>query len=193
MQEIEIEFKNILTKQEFDTLLQWFQIKSEQFQPQTNYYFDTEDYLLKKNESALRIRKKGHDFILTLKQPLEEGLLETHQVLSENEALALLNGGPIPYGLVYDQVEAVVSTPASIVYFGELMTERTEVAYKDGIIVLDKSHYLNHTDYEVEYEVRDAVTGKKTFEELLHSLSIPIRETNNKIKRFYLAKYNQKD
>ncbi len=58
MQEIEIEFKNILTKQEFDTLLQWFQIKSEQFQPQTNYYFDTEDYLLKKNESALRIKKK---------------------------------------------------------------------------------------------------------------------------------------
>ena len=45
-QEIEIEFKNIVTKEEFDTLCKSFSI--EAFTKQVNHYFETPDFSLKK-------------------------------------------------------------------------------------------------------------------------------------------------
>ena len=44
-QEIEIEFKNIVTKEEFDTLCKSFSI--EAFTKQVNHYFETPDFSLK--------------------------------------------------------------------------------------------------------------------------------------------------
>ena len=40
--EIEIEFKNMLTKEQYDLLLQHFHIQPEQIKYQVNYYFVTE-------------------------------------------------------------------------------------------------------------------------------------------------------
>ncbi|WP_368895813.1 CYTH domain-containing protein, partial [Priestia megaterium] len=40
-QEIEIEFKNIVTKEEFDRLRSHFQLTEDQFVSQENHYFDT--------------------------------------------------------------------------------------------------------------------------------------------------------
>lgn len=51
-----------------------------------NHYFETPNFSLKEAGSALRIRHKGETYTLTLKQPAEVGLLETHQVVTENEA-----------------------------------------------------------------------------------------------------------
>lgn len=51
-----------------------------------NHYFETPDFSLKEAGSALRIRHKGETYTLTLKQPAEIGLLETHQVVTEDEA-----------------------------------------------------------------------------------------------------------
>ncbi|WP_371932069.1 CYTH domain-containing protein [Mesobacillus subterraneus] len=55
---------------------------------------------------------------------------------------------------------------------------------------MDHSYYLNTEDYELEYEVTDETEGYKIFSELLDELKIPLRATDNKIKRFYTAKYN---
>lgn len=55
-QEIEIEFKNIVTEEEFNTLCKSFSI--EVFTKQVNHYFETPDFSLKAG-SALRIRHKG--------------------------------------------------------------------------------------------------------------------------------------
>ena len=45
-QEIEIEFKNIVTEEEFDTLCKSFSI--EAFTKQVNHYFETPGFSLKK-------------------------------------------------------------------------------------------------------------------------------------------------
>ena len=82
-QEIEIEFKNIVTEDEFSTLCQSFSINA--FTKQVNHYFETPSFSLKEAGSALRIRHKGETYTLTLKQPAEVGLLETHQVVTEDE------------------------------------------------------------------------------------------------------------
>ena len=73
--------------------------------------------------------------------------------------------------------------------FGSLATERAEFEYKKGLLVLDQSQYLNLEDFELEYEVSDYTSGKLTFENLLKELNIPSRKTDNKIKRFYNAKF----
>ena len=48
---------------------------------------------------------------------------------------------------------------------------------------------INKEDYELEYEVTNFSTGQKIFIELLKTLNIPVRQTDNKIKRFYKAKF----
>ena len=99
-QEIEIEFKNIVTKEEFDTLCKSFSI--EAFTKQVNHYFETPDFSLKEAGSALRIRHKGETYTLTLKQPAEIGLLETHQVVTEDEAKMMMETNTIIQGAVVD-------------------------------------------------------------------------------------------
>ncbi len=81
-QEIEIEFKNLLTKSEFLKLSEALCMKEHDFKQQVNHYFDTKDFSLKQKKSALRIREKDGAFVLTLKEPAAVGLLETHQELA---------------------------------------------------------------------------------------------------------------
>ena len=55
-QQMEIEFKNLLTKEEYTRLLTYFNIGPEQIVHQENHYFDTPNYDLKNAASGLRIR-----------------------------------------------------------------------------------------------------------------------------------------
>ena len=100
-QHIEIEFKNLLTKEAFERISQFFQIDSSTFVSQQNHYFDTSHFDLKKQNSALRIREKQETFELTLKQPAAEGLLESNQMILKKEAEAFLNEGRFPKGAMY--------------------------------------------------------------------------------------------
>ncbi|NKE07414.1 MULTISPECIES: CYTH domain-containing protein [Mesobacillus] len=189
-QNIEIEFKNMLTQDEFQLLRIHFYIEPEQFKKQTNHYFDTNTFALKDKGSALRIREKGSSFELTLKQPAEQGLLETNQMLTASQAQKALSSGQLPEGEVKHAVSKLMQNINSLNYFGSLTTVRAEVEYKGGLIVLDHSYYLNTEDFELEYEVTNEPEGYKVFSKLLEELQIPLRPTDNKIKRFYAKKYN---
>ena len=94
-QSIEIEFKNLLSIEEFNKMISYFQLSDDDFFRQINHYFDTKDFALKNLGCALRIREKKEYFEMTLKQPHPDGLLETTQTLTEKEANDLLNGGLI--------------------------------------------------------------------------------------------------
>ncbi|MCC3355629.1 CYTH domain-containing protein [Bacillus sp. REN16] len=184
-QELEIEFKNILEEDEYHQLLSAFSINDDKKIIQENFYFDTAAFSLKNQGAALRIRKKKGTYTLTLKQPAERGLLETHQVLTVEEAKQMLEGGPVIDGEVSFILKTLSINPIDVTFFGSLKTKRAEVGYKNGLLVLDKSYYLNHEDFEVEYEVMDEVIGKVIFKELLDHYKIPVRKTDNKIRRFY--------
>ncbi|HFJ9280495.1 hypothetical protein AT278_14670 [Bacillus cereus] len=188
-QEIEIEFKNIVTKEEFDTLCKSFSI--EAFTKQVNHYFETPDFSLKEAGSALRIRHKGETYTLTLKQSAEIGLLETHQVVTEDKAKMMMETNTIIQGAVVDQLHKLQIPVSALTYMGSLTTERAETLFKGGTLVFDHSFYYNHDDYEIEFEVQDEETGKAAFIDLLTQHNIPVRHTNNKVKRFFLAKQNK--
>ncbi|MFO1445562.1 CYTH domain-containing protein [Bacillus sp. Bva_UNVM-123] len=188
-QNIEIEFKNILTKEEFQKLIHFFQFTKDDFFTQENHYFDTAQFALKESGSALRIRKKNNEYELTLKQPHQEGLLETNEMLTIIEVEEMLNGGEITNHFIRTLINEMGIDPNEIEYFGTLLTKRAEIEYQAGLIVLDHSSYLNKEDYEIEYEVSNQEAGKSVFAELLSQLQIPFRKTENKIKRFYQEKY----
>ncbi len=183
--EIEIEFKNLLTTEEFAKLSSAFNVEESDFLSQANHYFDTEDFKLKDARSALRIRSKSGQHMLTLKTPHGEDLLETHQPLSDKGAESLLKGGRFPEGEVRDTLLELNIDPATLHHFGTLKTKRSEQPFKGGLLVLDQSEYLNKEDFELEYEAADRSEGEAIFLELLETFQIPVRPTKNKVRRFY--------
>lgn len=192
-QQIEIEFKNLLTKDEFQRVKNHFQLKESDFIKQRNYYFDTPLFSLAKQKSALRIREKANEFELTLKQPYNGDLLETNHPLSKDEAFAFIRFNRFPESaLKFRQlITSIQVDPTNLTYLGELVTNRTEMKYKNGLIALDHSQYLGIEDYEIEYEVQQKSIGYQTFLHLLSSLQIEKKATPNKIKRFFTEKQRQ--
>lgn len=193
-QEIEIEFKNLLTKMEFTQIREVFHIDDHAFERQENHYLDTPQFALKEKQAALRIRVKNGIYTLTLKQTKAEGvLLETHQRLTKEEAGALLNGTAVVQGKVAAILQEIGVPPAALHHFGTLTTDRAQWTYKGGMLFLDRNYYLGTEDYELEYETEDVKNGKQQFLQLLCSLHIPIRPAPNKIQRFYAKKYQMEE
>ncbi|UQD51428.1 CYTH domain-containing protein [Bacillus methanolicus] len=189
-QQIEIEFKNLLTKDEFQRIQKVFYIKSTNFSKQINHYFDTDLFSLKELGSALRIREKNGFFELTLKQPVDGGLLETNQKINSYEAEKMLRHLTFPEGKIRTILQNLNINLSDLEYLGSLTTLRAEQKYKGGLLVFDHSYYLNKEDFEIEYEVTNREEGQKIFMDLLNELNIPLRNTENKIKRFFKAKNN---
>lgn len=187
-QEIEIEFKNLLTEKEYQQVYHYLPFKSVELMEQTNYYFETDDMKLKQHGAALRIRYKNGKCTLTLKEPHKEGLLETHETLTEEEANLWIQNKMIEKPHVSKQLQGLGVSIDSLQYLGSLTTRRKEVNYEGTTVVLDHSLYYDQEDYELEVEASSKDDGKKVIREILKACNIPERKTDNKIKRFYNAK-----
>lgn len=183
-QEIEIEYKNLLSCDEFDRILTCIPFPTDG-EKQINYYFETKDFLLKKQSCALRIREKNKKYALTLKEPHTDGLLETHDTLTKMEADALLKGNPVCEGHIWKRLQEMCIPPDKLEYFGSLTTIRREVEYRGVLLVLDYSTYNGTSDFELELEAPDAVTGRSIFALVLDEYQIPKRKTPAKIARFF--------
>ncbi|HBL5616098.1 TPA: CYTH domain-containing protein, partial [Listeria monocytogenes] len=160
VKELEIEFRNLLTKEEYDTLIESFRVKEEDFFEQTNYYLDTANFGLKERHSALRIRQLETQYQLTLKTPEARGLMETTQILGEDQASAIISGANIPVGPVRDTLKELGINHEDLQVFGSLKTIRAEKDYKKGLLVFDKNFYGSISDFDLEYEVSDYDKGK---------------------------------
>lgn len=183
-QEIEIEYKALLTKEQFDRLATALPFPAAA-STQTNYYFETKQFDLKKQNSALRIRKKDNAYALTLKQPHTEGILETHDSLSEKEFLSWMNGKPFSAFHVGNKLEKMGINANSLLYYGLLTTERRSFKSDHIEYVLDESKYNGTIDYELEIEAPSKEIGEAAFEQLLAQFNIEPKEPITKIERFF--------
>ena len=181
--ELEREIKNLLTKQEFLRLKKFFHFSDDDFQPQTNYYFETENQDLKKLQAALRIRQKNEKFVLTLKQKRKDDVHEYHLNLSSQEAKALLQKQNTKK--IKEILHAIGAESLNPHYLGSLTTLRAQCLFMEGMIFLDKSSYFQQTDYEIEYEVKNWAEGKQAFYHLMQEHEIHLKPTLSKIARFY--------
>ncbi|WP_246569592.1 CYTH domain-containing protein [Lentibacillus saliphilus] len=183
-QEIEIEYKNLLTKTEFKHLKSQLDFP-ELPRVQTNYYFETDQFELKGKRSALRIRETQQTYTLTLKEPHPDGLLETHDRLNVDEAHEWLNGHISFHPHTGKQLNSMNIASEALSLFGQLTTKRWETRYKGVLVVLDHSHYSDVEDFELEVEGPTQEAVSTVFNELLSEHNIPIRKTPNKIERLF--------
>ena len=182
--ELEIEFKNLLTKDEFTKLTRHFGYSAEDAVTQVNHYFDTTDFQLRAQRSALRIRQKGEQYECTLKTPAEHGYFEITDQLEPSQAEAIFENRSFPAPEVAEVLEEIGLKPDKLELLGALTTHRIEFPYESGLLVLDHSEYLGKEDFEIEYEVNDFEEGKKRFLAFLSDFGIPSRQTEKKIARF---------
>lgn len=190
--ELEIEYKNLLTKLEYQNLLETTNLTKENIHEQTNIYFDTKNGILKEKRQGLRIRLLPLKIEFTLKVPQKNSYtyleitdilnvfdldksLEEQIDLSKSEVLNYLANENI---LVTDLKE-----------IGSLTTKRAEKKLdQNTLLVLDESYYYGVTDYELEMEVLDSAIGQKTFENFLAENNIPVRPAKKKIARMFERK-----
>ncbi|WP_033541628.1 CYTH domain-containing protein [Planococcus sp. CAU13] len=185
--ELEIEFKNLLTEDEYVTLTALFGFSPEDAQTQINHYFDTVDFRLREQKSALRIRQKDNAFECTLKTPAENGYYEITDALPRQQAEDIINGRNFAAPEVSEVLKEQGILPGELVLLGSLTTHRIEFTYDGGLLVLDRSQYHGTEDFEVEFEVTDFNDGKEKFRKLLEDNKIPVRRTDKKIARFMAA------
>lgn len=191
-QELEIEFKNMLTEAEYQMIFtnEFSNIpQTKHMTIQTNYYFDTLNKVLKEQDSALRVRVTDSYQELTLKSPSQGFLLETNLPLSDNELSEIINSKKIilssffPIKSTFPTLSNI--TENTIFYlFNAFETKRFEKQVGKHLIVLDQTTFQNGIiDYELEVESVDAVIGRKFFESFLQKYSIPTRSALPKIAR----------
>ena len=187
-QEIEIEFKNNLTKKQYEELLSSFHIADEMILRQTNHYFDTPTWHLKNQASGLRIRETKEKIVCTLKEKTSKHThLETTDVLTKEQAGSMLNGNAFLAPTVKEKLIQIKVPIDQLAVFGSLTTDRVEVPYMGGTLVFDHSFYLNRDDYEVEYEANNEKIGAQIFEDFLKKFNIEKQIADKKIARFMRA------
>ena len=187
-QELEIEFKNVLTKEQYENLLTKFQVTDEIIVRQTNHYFDTKDFHLKERFSGLRIRETKNRIVCTLKERTATNIhLETTDVITKEQADLMLSGTGFFADSVKTKLLQLEVPVEQLRVFGTLTTDRVELSYKGGTIVFDHSFYLNCDDYEVEYESDEEKLGQEIFEQFLKENNIQKLVADKKIARFMNA------
>ena len=137
---IELEKKMLLTKEEYDYLLEHFAkdapMKEKPIVKQVNYYFDTKDLSMNRKNITCRIRLKDHKYKGTMKRHSEKPDHSTE--ISVEVRNGIFDNGFLDMGLTLQ---------------GALATDRC-VIIKDAHCeaVLDKNRYLDCEDYELEIE-----------------------------------------
>ncbi|MFT8870888.1 MAG: CYTH domain-containing protein [Sporolactobacillus sp.] len=184
---MEYECKNMLSKEQFESICLFFKLNRDSFSCQINDYFDTPTLGLRAQQAALRIRHADGKHDLTLKQRQGCGVIETHQWLTDAECSDMLRFGTVPSGEVEQAVTKLSVNVDTLVALGRLKTERCQFPYVNGELFLDHSFYLKQEDYEIEFERPDAEASTTAFADLLHRFAIGRRPAENKIARLFAA------
>ena len=181
MNQLEIEYKTLLSKSEYLRLLDEF----SDIEPvhQTNFYIDTRNSDMKNHRFSLRIRLLPDKGELTLKCPQEVGNMEYNQMLSLEEGQALVHNFHLPEGPIHDLITATSIPIDDLKIWGQLTTIRHEKEASFGLLALDENAYNGQTDYELEVEVKDAEEGKISFDYFLKKHSIKFKYASSKVAR----------
>ena len=187
MPEIEKEFKNLLSKEQYDALVNDYKEVFTKDVTQTNSYYDYEG-LLQEHKMALRIRivegKETGEITLKIPQSSLE-VLEYTEVLPVDILNAYNHDKQftLPTSL-QEALEDNGITIQTVNQTALLTTHRLESALSENEwLVLDESHYNGKVDFEMEMEVRSLEIGEPVFLGILAKYNIERRQAESKIKR----------
>ncbi|MDY0277362.1 MAG: CYTH domain-containing protein [Acholeplasma sp.] len=172
---VEIEFKTSISKEKYQELLKLFELEDNVFK-QTNFYFDTDNLDLNNEKIVLRIRQNGERYKVTMKRQSPTGAFENHVLLKKEQALEMIKNG-FNTSDFYDNINYFVTFKASLDNY------RVSTPYKEGTLFLDRCHYHDVIDYEIEYEVDEFEQGQKRFNNFLNEHNIEFVKTKRKSER----------
>lgn len=191
-QNLEIEFKNELTEEEYFLLVKKeFEglSHSKHMTFQTNYYFDTIDQLLKNQSSVLRIRVTEANNELTFKVPAQGFLMETNYNLTEDQVTEILQSRSLQLSSYISSTLSIpalnhISKDTVFKLWNQFQTKRLEKQVDEHLIVLDQTTFQNGiVDYELEVEAAEAESGRLFMNTLLDNHGISLRKSLPKIAR----------
>ena len=171
---IEIEAKVLLTKEQYNQLIKYLHLERYKKIEQTNHYIDTLDRVLKQNDIALRIRE-NNEFVLTLKTPLSEGLLEKNQNITWREYTELEDRSIFPKGDIKNFLEICGFNVSALKVLASLKTLRIELELEEGILCLDENIYGPNNsvvDYELEVESTSMEKAEEIATKILKEIGI---------------------
>ena len=143
--ELEIEFKTLLTKDEYIKLCEKF--KDCKRNLQINYYFDTSRFTLKASDIGLRVRMLDKDkYIVTLKRKKGYVLQEINENINKETFDQFLSTGIVP-------VEEIQKENSDVV--GWILFESEPISYPI-LYSGDNETYLRHT-YKKEYAIAGSI------------------------------------
>ena len=187
MLQVEREFKNLLTKSQYHSILEDFKPLLTKEITQTNSYYDW-DGILQSHKMALRIRivegKSIGEITLKIPQSSLEVLEFTHEMpveilhqYNEQKEFSLplsIKEALESNGVFIEKVEQTVL----------LTTHRFEGPLSNNEwLVLDESYYNGKMDYEMEMEVQNLSLGEEVFLKILQKYQIQREQAESKLKR----------
>lgn len=145
---------------------------------QTNTYFDTENQDVKKQRGAVRIRTIQDKKIFTLKIRKDE---YTHYEFEKEISAENINEIEDPEILNWFKHYQI---PKNLHPTASFTTLRNVYVFENGELCLDKTHYKNHTDYEIEYEYTSDHDGIHFFNSILEKYGLKwVKNCPSKIAR----------
>ena len=174
---IEIEAKVLINEDDYNRVLKFYKKEELQKVTQLNYYIDTDDLLLKQFGIGLRIRQKDF-FVLNMKAPLQEGLLEKKESISEKEFENFKNNGVFPNGSIKNLLLMFGVDITKLKIQTTLKTERIVIENfsDDEVFAIDKNYYNGLIDYELELEGTSLERAKNSLKEKCEELNIDFVE-----------------
>lgn len=158
--QIEKELKILVSKDEFDKVVNSYDFTTPW--SQTNTYYDTPSQYVRSLNGACRIRTIGDRKIFTLKIRIspdshieleKEVGVDTMTKISDEEVLGWINKYEIPI----EELRSIIS----------FTTNRRIYDLEDAEFCADETIFSSHTDYEIEYEYKKAHDGVSAFNNLL--------------------------
>lgn len=160
MIEKEHELKMLISLDDFRRLKSFFGFLPNKTISQTNYYYDTRNGVMRRENTTVRVRKKDNRFKGTIKRHLANGYST-----EEN-----FNVDTLPLVIVVDNIPVWIK--------GSLDTERTVFTLCDGLkIMFDLNQYLDVVDCEIEIEFREDL--QKQAEWLMNGINALLKNNAN--------------
>lgn len=173
-QNLEIEYKTLLTIDEYNQLLKTF-FRNATSHQQINTYFDTDTFDLLKENKMIRIRHLGRVQEFTMKVPMSEHSVLEHSFTQEE----ILSDDP----KIIEFLKSInIDKPIHPISKSD--TLRTTLVTDYGEFAVDQTTYDQSIDYELELEMFDAsVNGEELFFDFLEKHSINYKPASPKFLR----------
>lgn len=176
---LEIEYKVLITNEQFNTLLKLY--PHHLVLSQNNTYYDTTPSL-KLRGMGCRIRTIHDRCIFTLKVKQDKGHEEIEFDVPTND---------IELPIIQDVLRKY--NIENLLPMGFLFTRRHLVELEHAELCIDYNEYNDQIDYEVEYELKDpSIDTFDEFLSILNSANIPyVPNKRTKIQRCFESRRNE--